>query len=137
MRGAAITFTFLALVAGCGSRQVSSQQFTPRPVTQPEIEARQNFAWAKLPLTGNDTPYVKIVSEIDKAMQAGVTAKALRNRYGLEAQQKPDDPQAQFAWAYASWKALPADFTLSDKIQTLDWLPYTFYGLTYTPALAA
>ncbi len=134
MRTPAISLILLAFVAGCGLHHASSQQFVPRPVSQPEIEARQNFAWSRLPINGDDTPYAQIALHIDQAIRSGVSPQSLRSQYGLQAQRQSDSPQAQFAWAYASWKALPADFTLSDKADILEGVPEALAHATFPRA---
>lgn len=134
MRTRPISLILLVLLAGCGSHNAFSQQFVPRPVSQPDIEVRQNKSWAKLPLNGDDAAYAQIVSHVDQAIRSGVSPQSLRNQYGLQAQRQPNIPQAQFAWAYASWKALPPDFTLSDKASILEGVPEALAHVPYPRA---
>lgn len=62
--------------------------------------------WMAEKWTGDDKPYQKIRANIDKALSAGENPDRLAVAYEQKAQLHLKNPQAVYAWAYASWRAI-------------------------------
>lgn len=65
--------------------------------------------WATQPWTGDDKPYKKIEHEIDTAISQRKLTTADITAYETQADKNPQDPQAQFRWTYACYRAAQAD----------------------------
>lgn len=63
------------------------------------------WAWTREAWTGNDTPYRSIRDAIDVMIAKGKKPDDLYPKYQVLAEQHPSDPQAQFRWTYAAYKA--------------------------------
>lgn len=124
MRRAPLALVLLALVAtaSCAGKMLQTT-LQPHGLTGQEIKARQNRTWADQPWTGDDAAYRRIKAAIDKAPGGGQTPETLRVKYGLLAQQNPENVQAQFAWAYAAWKTLTPESPSSRKDENLYGVP--------------
>ena len=70
-----------------------------------ESRALINETWAFENWTGDDTPYAAARAEIEQAMAAGKSPLTLGLQYGPQAKKEPNNPLAQFRWAYAVWTA--------------------------------
>lgn len=94
------------LLCGAGCAQtLLHPQFKPAPIPEEQVVAARSLSWvnkANKAWTGDNKPYSQIRASIDTDIAKGQPVDNLRQQYGLVAQQKPDDPLAQFAWAYAA-----------------------------------
>jgi hypothetical protein len=103
--------TILALLvcgAGCAQTLMHPQFKSPHVFPEEQVVAARDLSWierANKTWTGDNKPYQQIRASIDTAIVKGEAIDDLRQQYGLAAQQKPNDPLAQFAWAYSSWIA--------------------------------
>ncbi len=68
-------------------------------------DALSNNSWLNESWTGDDAPYVAIRAQIEHAFNTA-TPQALVAQYAPAAKARPNDPLAQFAWAYAVHKAV-------------------------------
>lgn len=66
-----------------------------------------SWNWTAQKWTGNDRPYQNIRNEIDKALDNGKNAKQLIEQQKGVAEQHPNNPQCQYAWAYTAYRSLP------------------------------
>lgn len=88
-----------------------------------------SWAWTTEEWTGSDRPYLQIRKEVDALVrQKRLTASSLRQVQSA-AEEKPDDPQAQFRWGYALLKAPDAGIQLGRNV-------YDSYAV-YTPVVRA
>ena len=74
---------------------------------QPEPKARNwvtVWEWTVAPWNGNDKPYQQMRDTIDNAIAGGRKPQELVEFYELPALEHPNDPIAQFRWAYATYK---------------------------------
>lgn len=88
----------LLLAASCFSimRKASAQSAF--------INEDKSWSWVSEPWTGNDQPFLKLKRQIDLASKTQKPANLLP-RYKAVARLKPNDVQAQYAWAYCALKA--------------------------------
>lgn len=70
-----------------------------------EFQALTNKSWAFEDWTGNDAPYAAARAEIERAAAAGKLPLTLASQYEPQAKKEPNNPLAQFRWAYAVWTA--------------------------------
>lgn len=101
---ALITLGFLVLNASVGTSQPEARTNPPAP---PNDSAY--WAWLSEPWTGSDKPYIRTRNAIDSALAKGQDPNALLGKYKVLSQSKPRDPQAQFAWGYAAFRASRAE----------------------------
>lgn len=130
-------FTFIALfafIAGCASERATSQQLSPLTLSQEDRAARQNLDWVNQPWTGDDKPYKQIKDKIDNAISSGTRLDVLRVQYERAAEKQREDPQAQFAWAYATWKMVKPTSTASDVATILYGVPEALARVPYPRA---
>lgn len=88
----------------------SSQAFVSAKST-PAVTGRAEHdeqAWTMEAWTGDSKPYEKIRKEIDHSVASGEKILSLVAKYETSAKQRPEDPQAQFAWAYAVYQVAAA-----------------------------
>lgn len=77
-------------------------------------DALSNNAWLNESWTGNDAPYATLRTQIERAFGT-MTPQTLVAQYTPAAKARPDDPLAQFAWAYAVHKAITsANYTVQN-----------------------
>ena len=67
----------------------------------------QSWDWTTQEWTGNDKPYQRIRAEIDQSLAIGKDSQKLIEQQKEIAQKYPNNPQAQFAWGYATYTSLP------------------------------
>ncbi len=111
--------------------------FRPQPVVT-QVRTRfertgttlDGWAWAAQPWTGDDKPYQQIRKNIYNEIASGQNAEELLARYKAQAEAKPADPQAQFAWAYAALR-LSAFPGRQDTKVDLTGLPDALAGAPY------
>lgn len=121
----ALTITVLAVtwfsVTGMQSKTTPNSRHLETPVDLSDrAGVMESYAWARAPWTGDDKPYQQIQKETDIALTSGLPVDNLLQQNKILAKQKPDDPQAQFGWAYVAWKAIntprsPYDWQVSTK----------------------
>lgn len=83
-----------------------------------EVEPEASWEWTKKPWTESDQPYKEIRIRIDKEVAQSKPAdqEKLVERYKVKAQHSSSDPEAQFAWAYATWITRRETMTLGEAI---------------------
>lgn len=64
--------------------------------------------WATAPWQGGDKPYQQIEASVDRLFASSSVSTTLLQTYQNTADQNHSDPQAQFRWAYASYRAREA-----------------------------
>ncbi len=101
---APILLVLLICGAAC-AQALLHPQFKSPIIPQEQVTALQDLSWANRAWSGDNTPYKQIRDSINTAVARGRSADDLRQQYGIAAQQKPNDPAAQFAWGYAAWIA--------------------------------
>ena len=75
------------------------------------------WGWTTAPWNGDDRPYQRIRATIDNAVAGGRKPQELMYFYEASALKNPNDPQAQFRWAYAAYKAaLTVDYYTGESI---------------------
>ena len=82
-----------------------------------EFNALINQTWAFEQWTGDDAPYAAVRSQIEHAANAGQPPLSLVSQYAAQAKREPNNPLAQFAWAYTvrlADKALPTSKAMAD-----------------------
>jgi len=73
--------------------------------------------WTNVPWNGDNKPYQQIRATIDNAIAARRKPQDLAFFYEGPALRDPSDPQAQFKWAYATYRvALTTDQTTGDNM---------------------
>ena len=83
-----------------------------------EVKALTNDAWVYEQWTGDDGPYAAARLNIDHAL-ATTPPQALVARYAAHAKSRPNDPLAQFSWAYTVHDAIKsASFPAQDAENT-------------------
>jgi len=98
-----IPISLLLAAGGVGfAQKIVHPQFKSPVIPEEREIARRDLTWVDRAWTGDNKPYHEIRTNIDNAILSGKSADDLRQEYGLIAQQKPNDPKAQFAWAYAA-----------------------------------
>lgn len=70
-----------------------------------EVDALINNAWIHQPWTGDDTPYAAARAKIDQELNT-LSPQTVVTKYAAPAKLRPQDPLAQFAWAYTVYKAV-------------------------------
>lgn len=74
-------------------------------------------SWMAAPWNGSDKPYQQMRGTIDNAISGGRKPQELVEFYKLPALEHPNDPKAQFRWAYAAYiAAKQTDYNQGEKI---------------------
>ena len=66
-----------------------------------EFQVLINETWAHEPWIGNDAPYAAARAKIESAVATGESPAVLVAQYAEQAKNEPNNPLAQFFWAYA------------------------------------
>ncbi len=75
------------------------------------------WGWTSGSWDGDDKPYRQIRTAIDHAIAGGRKPQELMYFYETFARKAPNDPKAQFRWAYAAYKAaLTVDYYTGERI---------------------
>lgn len=83
-----------------------------------KIDAVLNNDWLHQPWTGDDAPYATARARIEREIST-TPPTALVAQYAGPAQARPNDPLAQFAWAYAVHKSINvAGFSTNESKDT-------------------
>lgn len=101
IRGRFILSLLIFGAAGGCAQSKSGPDFTAHYTLQ-DLAAARRHDWANEPWSGNNKPYQQVRSDMERALASGQDMESLRIKYGLLAQQHPDNPVAQLQWAYAA-----------------------------------
>lgn len=116
MKKAVWSMAGILLIAGAGCAQkLAPPQFQPSSIPEKQVVAARDLTWANRSWIGDNKHYQQIRASIGTSIKQGQSADALRQQYGIAAQQKPQDPTAQYAWAYAAWIASRSRTIFSGK----------------------
>ena len=87
--------------------------------TQPQTPRNWTtvWGWATASWGGDDRPYRQIRATIDNASSGGRKPQELMDFYETAARKAPNDPEAQFRWAYAAYKAaLTVNYNTGERL---------------------
>ncbi len=74
-----------------------------------QMAKQKGYDWKSSPWTGDEKPYKSIRQSIDKMIAQGNNPRDLELRYRKPADKDFYNPQTQFRWAYAAYRAMKAD----------------------------
>jgi len=94
----ALLLVLLTTASGCSAQQPPPQHMLTR--FERTGTTLDGWDWASAPWTGDDKPYQKLREDI--RLVVAKDAQPLLDQYKAEAEAKPKDPLAQFAWGYAA-----------------------------------
>lgn len=116
-RNCALALVILAVMTATAPAQRGKRRTIPVPSS---VENLTQYNWTKQQWEGDNQPYQAIRAAIDKAIAAGQKPYALAQGYATAARLKPYDPQAQFRWAYATYKGYTANKKAREGLATLE-----------------
>ncbi len=110
-----VTFAFagftllvgLAIALAAFSRDIHLDLSQAADLPMQTASSAHQWDWTTQAWTKNDRPYQQIKVQIDKAVALGNDPQQLLARQAKIARQHPHNPQAQFAWGYATFVSLP------------------------------
>lgn len=103
-------FTFfvgIAIAFAAFSRTIHMDLSQSADLPVQTASSAHRWDWTTQAWTNNDQPYQQIKAQTDRAVMLGNDPKQLIVRQAKIARLHPHNPQAQFAWGYATFVSLP------------------------------